>query len=379
MSYSERAALYSQIEETRGSPLLCYVTSPRANAGGQMGGDVVPEFTKHLLTIPKSNDKIDILIVSNGGDPTVSWRIISLLRERFEKVGVLLPFAAYSAATLIALGADEIVMHPFANLGPVDPQLVYVRRAPGGPEQRGPQEKMQFGAEDLRYFLDFVRQDVQVSDQEQMERAFEYLCKDVGSVPIGIAKRSSQLSLSLGEKLLSLHMDDQNRVKAIAEALNRSFYHHGYPVGKTEAKSIGLPVADPSGELESLMWQVWQDVEAEMLGNEPFNPLKCVLDDPNVAALLEPVQQIQIPANLPPQATNQILQSVIQQIGMVSVPPVQFEHLQAVLESRNCRSEFRTRGKINAIRRPDMTIATNVMRIEQQWTTISTEGVSDES
>ena len=63
---------------------------------------------------------MDLLLVSNGGDPVVSWRIISLLRERFKKVGVLLPYQAYSAATLVALGADDIVMHPFSNLGPVE-------------------------------------------------------------------------------------------------------------------------------------------------------------------------------------------------------------------------------------------------------------------
>ncbi len=66
---------------------------------------------------------------------------MSLLRERFKKVSVLIPYVAYSAATLLALGADEIVMHPFSNLGPVDPQFI-IPSAGGGATA--------YGAEDLR-------------------------------------------------------------------------------------------------------------------------------------------------------------------------------------------------------------------------------------
>jgi hypothetical protein len=47
------------------------------------------------------------LVVSNGGDPITVARIIGLLRERFSKVSVLLPYVAFSAATLVALGAME--------------------------------------------------------------------------------------------------------------------------------------------------------------------------------------------------------------------------------------------------------------------------------
>ena len=222
MAYETRIKLYREIEEKRKRPLISYFTSLRPNASAQMASDVISEFAKQIIEIPKTKKEIDILIVSSGGDPTVAWRIISMLRERFEKVGVLVPYAAYSAATLLALGANEIIMHPFSNLGPVDPQLTYVKRG-----EKGSEEKIQFGAEDLRHFLDFVKTDVGISDQEQLERAFELVCKDVGSIPIGVAKRSSYLALSMGEKLLSLHMDDQSKVKAIAEALNKSFYHHG--------------------------------------------------------------------------------------------------------------------------------------------------------
>jgi hypothetical protein len=95
------------------------------------------------------------------------------------------------------------------------------------------------------------------------------ICKDVNPVTIGISKRSSHLSLSMAEKLLKLHMSDHSKIKIIAEALNKSFYHHGYPLGRTEAATIGLPVAAKNVETEALIWQVWQDVESEMQCNKP--------------------------------------------------------------------------------------------------------------
>jgi len=328
-----------------------------------MASDVIPELAKQLLAIPREHQNLDLLVVSNGGDPIVSWRIISMIRERFKTIGILLPYAAYSAATLLALGCDEIVMHPFSNLGPVDPQLSYQRRNPNGQDM----EVVQFGSEDLRNFLEFVRTDVGISDQEQLERAFELVCKEIGSIPIGVAKRSSQLALSMGEKLLSLHLGDNSRARAIAEALNRSFYHHGYPLGMTEAQKIGLPVTAPSSELEQPLWNVWQDLEAEMECNRPFNPLEVVLSDKNVAKVIESVPQIQMPANMPAQIAQQAFNQILSQIPVISVPPVDYTVYQAALESARCKSAFQTKGKINAVRLPDMNIAINITRISSCW------------
>lgn len=361
MTYAERVELYREIEKERGRPLITYVTSSRQNAEGVIASDVIPEFCRQILEIPEDEKKIDILIVSRGGDPIVSWRIISLLRERFDEVGVLIPYEAYSAATLLALGANEIVMHPFSNLGPVDPQLHIVKNI------EGKQEKLDFAAEDLAHFLDFVSTDVGISDQEQKERAFELVAKEVGAIPIGAAKRSSNLALSLGAKLLGLHMADHNKVKAISEALNKSFYHHGYPVGRKEAKDIGLNVIDAPSNLETLMWKVWDDVEMEMKCKEPFNPFDIVMGDPRLSQAIGSVQQLQLPANTPPQFLPQIYQQFVQQIQLLTLPSINYELLQATVESPRLRSEYRSVRMISAVRMPDLNININVAPMTLGW------------
>lgn len=360
VDFNARQELYRQIEAVRGRPLICYVTSLRSNASGQMAQDVIPEIARQIAAINGHHDAVDILIISNGGDPTVAWRVMSMLRERFEQVGVLIPFTAFSAATLLALGANDIVMHPFANLGPVDPQLTTMR-----PDNSGQQR---FSSEDLTHFLHFVREDVGITDQRELMRAFEMLCRDVGALPVGAAKRSTQLSLSLGEKLLTLHMHDRNEARAIAESLNRSFYHHGYPVGRSEAREIGLPVNGEAAELEALMWQTWLAFEQAMSCTDPFIPLSVVLDDETVAALLEPVPQVQLPQNLPPAVANQAYGQIMQQMQVVNVPPVDYPLLLAAVESARCRSEYVSQLKLNAVRRPDLNITVNVSVVSEGWT-----------
>lgn len=132
MSLVSRIQLYKEIEQKRGHPLIAYVTSQRANAFGQMGPDVMPEICDQVLVLPPKTKAVDVLIVSSGGDPMVAWRMISVLREKVKTISVLIPQSAYSAATLLALGANEIVMHPCGNLGPLDPQITINHRGANG-------------------------------------------------------------------------------------------------------------------------------------------------------------------------------------------------------------------------------------------------------
>jgi hypothetical protein len=369
MSYAERVELYKKIEKERSQPLITYITSSRPNAEGVIASDIIPEICQQILKIPKDIQEIDLLVVSRGGDPIVSWRIISLLRERFDKLNILIPYEAYSAATLLALGADEIIMHPFSNLGPVDPQLQGTKNLPGMP---GQQDGIRFGAEDLSHFIDFVRKDVGITDQEQLERAFELVCQEIGSIPIGIAKRSSNLALSLGEKLLRLHMNDHNKVKAISEALNKSFYHHGYPVGRKEAKDIGLNIIDAPEILEKLIWEVWENMEAEMKCREPFQPHTLILQNPIFNQNLELCQQHLMPPSVPPSMDPGQSNSTITQgrsfIGNVSVD---YDLFNASIESINLGSEFKTKLRISAICMPDLNININVTQISQGWKIIT--------
>jgi len=364
LAFTERSGLYQEVEKKRGRPLLVYVTNSRQGAQAQMAADVVPHVAKQLLCLPANTEALDLLVVSDGGDPTVSWRLVSMIREKVKEFAVLLPFSAFSAATLLALGADQLVMHPFANLGPVDPQLRYVKRGAAGQ----PDEEIVFGSEDVRHFLEFIRSDVGISDQEPLGKAFESAMKDVGAIPLGIAKRGTNLAISMAEKLLTLHMADKNQAKVIAESLNSAYYHHGYPLGRKEAEEIGLSVvkAEDAG-VDGLIWEIWTDLAAEMASETPFDPVAEIMKSQTHRDALSRVAVAQIPANLPPQVMQQAYQSVLTQIQVILQDSVDYEILFAAIESARCRSEYRERGLLNAVMTPDLNLKATRIRTGKCW------------
>lgn len=270
MSLVSRIQLYKEIEQKRGRPLIAYVTSQRANAFGQMGPDVIPEICDQVLALPPKTKAVDVLIVSSGGDPMVAWRMISVLREKVKTISVLIPQSAYSAATLLALGANEIVMHPCGNLGPLDPQITINHRGANGNN-----ESIQYSAEDLLAFLNFAKKEVGIQDQSCLLEAFKMATQQIGPTAVGFTARSTSLSLNLGLKLLQLHRAkrEEERSRLIVSKLNKEFFAHGYPLSRTEAKEIGLCVTFPDSTFERLMWKTWREIEIDMKCRVPFSPM----------------------------------------------------------------------------------------------------------
>src|SRR5881296_1248030 len=62
--------------------------------------------------------KLDLLIHSPGGDGQAAEQMVNYLRTQFDEIRAFVPLQAKSAATMIALGADEIVMGRHSELGP---------------------------------------------------------------------------------------------------------------------------------------------------------------------------------------------------------------------------------------------------------------------
>jgi hypothetical protein len=378
MGVQERVGLYERMERLRQRPLLVYVTSSRPNASGQISSDVIQELLQQLPLIPDGAPALDLLLVSNGGDPTVAWRIVSLLREKAPTLSVLIPQAAFSAATLIALGADEIVMHPHGNLGPTDVQMRVQKKQPSGEV-----ETLTFGTEDLAAFLKYVKDAVGVSDQQHLKEAFLKFCDQVGTSAIGVAARSQQLGLLMGQKLLQLHMtgdSQKQKAKSISEKLTRDYFHHGYPVSRSEAKEIGLKVADSSPEVESLMWEIWSDLSEELELRIPFFAIGQLATDPNCAAFMTPavlpaaflnsMGAHVAPAPVPAAPPGPPAPGAPPVVAHVLSAATRYETIAAVVESARMASRFVTEGTIAGIKQPPQNIQVQQIPEIQRWKTV---------
>lgn len=363
MSWHNRVELYKQLEAYRKRPLIVYVTSKREGVRANMSTDALPHIIEQLDSIPEGSKSLDILIASYGGDPMVAWRLMSLIRQRVDNVSALIPQSAYSAATLVAFGANEIILHPNGHIGPVDMQITAF----------GADGRRSFSTEDISSFLDFVRDNLKITDQEHIRTLFEVTCKEVGSLGIGFTARSSKLAVDLGERLLALHMtDDENRSKlrSMVENMSRKFQSHSYPVNRKEALEIGLNVKkDQDKTLEDLMWKIWLNIEQDLKENEPFHPLLEVLKSGEAKKLLAAVPQLNIPMCATAGSHYQTTVDDIKKAVKETVEPVDFEIKNAIVESSRMGHVNSMRGKILACRNPDLMIQYNAVATFSGWET----------
>ena len=374
MSIQSRIELYREWESLRNRPLIAYVTSIRPNLSCSMASDAVPFIIDQINAMPSDKKEIDFLIISNGGDPITAQRIISIMRERFEKIAVVVPYVAFSAATVLSFGADEIVMHPYSNLGPVDPQLT----VPKNQSIQGQPTQLNFSSEDIRNYIDFIRSDVGISDQEHLATAFNALATEIGAINIGFSKRGQQLSLTLSERMLETHMDDKSKAAAIARSLNSDYYHHGYAVGRKEAKELGLSIVDPTPEMERVLWAIWEDFCEEMQCNRPFDPIAEIFTNPVAKSQIESIPIVDLPANMPPDLSAQIFTTIANATGVNQRPPIELHLPIAAIESTRTAYSVATHASMVYFRDLALQLNVNTTMYSEGWVKVYSEGGGDD-
>jgi ATP-dependent protease ClpP protease subunit len=117
----QRQSLIREIQCLTGRRLICYVSGRDASIHRE---DTVG-FMDLLHNVQPGSD-VDLLLHTGGGDIDAAEKLISMVRRKVRnaKLRVVVPDYAKSAGTLMALGADAIVMSDSSELGPIDPQIV---------------------------------------------------------------------------------------------------------------------------------------------------------------------------------------------------------------------------------------------------------------
>ncbi len=270
MSYQERMEIIKKIEEIRGSKVLTYIISTRPKINTMIEPTDLRYFYDHLNDDEFQNKDIDLLIYSNGGVSTVAWALANLIREHANKFSVLIPYNAFSCATSIALGADEILMTKMGTLGPIDPTV----SNPFNPIIKD--QLVGISVEDMAGYISFIQDKFGINDTDNLTQACTQLTNDIRPLALGNAYRHYMKCRDDAKKLLNLHMspeNDKEKIENITSILVEKLYYHGHHVNRKEAKSIGLKVINPeelSSELSELMWQLYLDYETDLSINIPY-------------------------------------------------------------------------------------------------------------
>ncbi len=239
-----------------------------------MSLDAVRRIADHLPT--EKVPKLDLILHTDGGDTVVPWRLMTLLREYAEEVDVLVAHRAFSAGTLTALGADQIVMHPLAMLGPIDPTV----HDPFGPRDEETGNRPGVSVEDVSAYMKLVQEDIGLSEPAEMLEVFKLLAGEVHPLTLGHVKRGTQQAAMLGRKLLQLPANKMNdeQIKTALSELTTKLYFHGHPIHRGEAKSLGLPVEYPEKSVEDALWSLYLLFESDLDLERPFDTVGTAME-----------------------------------------------------------------------------------------------------
>jgi hypothetical protein len=288
----DRASLIQAIEKERKLRLLSLIVSDRSVAVGpiaqspfQITHDIPRQILDHLQAIGHV-PRIGIFLYSRGGDTSVPWVLVSLLREYCDELEVIIPFRAHSAATMIALGADQIVMGRHAQLGPIDPTIAFQETNQADPSKS---KMVTIAVEDITSYIKLVKDGVGITDQRELGEAFGRLSSVVSPVTLGTINRQQAYIRMVARKLLGSRKNPPQVAETdrIVEGLISQTYFHQHVINRAEAvRDIGLDnVPTIDGALDDKIWSLFLNYERIMA-------MRSVVNGANLFAPADPDQRI---------------------------------------------------------------------------------------
>ena len=205
------------------------------------------DILEELLAKMDHTKALDLILNSPGGEPLAAERIIQVCRAYCTQFRVVVPKLAKSAATMIAFGADTILLGETSELGPIDPQMRYI-------DQRG--QIVARSADSILKGVDKILKQIQslpgnsrieglLSLLPPVDQPFLEYCRIAQELSKDIAIRYLKTTTfqSLADKKIS--EDDstdciENRIKKFL--MPEETFSHGRPITYLEAQRIGLKV-----------------------------------------------------------------------------------------------------------------------------------------
>lgn len=264
ISNKKRLSLLRSIEKARNSRVIAYISySP-------MDDYVLIPLYKQLCSIGYV-ERIDLLLHSYGGVVDIPYKIVNLIREFCGYFSVIIPFVAKSAATMIAIGADEIVMGPTSELGPIDPLVKHPKY-----------DELWVPVQSIRMCIDFMEEKIAQSDNPKVTTSLLYPIADkLDPWIIGDYEKSIKASYQYAEALLEKNMfkDNKEKAKSVTRIMTEKYFSHGYCINRHEAKNeLGLNVVQADGSLWEIIWALYLAYD-DYMQSKDYSYIMEIIDD----------------------------------------------------------------------------------------------------
>jgi hypothetical protein len=217
-------------------------------------------------------DQINLLLHSPGGDGTIVEKIVDMCRAHLSgqhsKLRVIVPNIAKSAATVLALGADQILMGYCSELGPIDPQVPIV--VSGMTQWVSAFAFVEARDKLMDQIAEAIKKKEPTVGLLQQLAGLNIPFTDEMENQIGFARKTA-ITLLDKYMLMQKFLTPQDRTKKageIAEKLlsKQLFPVHGHYIDGTTAQKLGLEVEvlDKDDALWKQIWNYYIRCEVQM-------------------------------------------------------------------------------------------------------------------
>jgi hypothetical protein len=178
---------------------------------------------------------LTLVLHTPGGDPGAANALVAYLHSKYSDIEVIVPTFAMSAGTMMAMGANRIVMGRQSQLGPIDAQL----QTKHGPVSAGA-------------MLDtFARARQEIGANQNMAHLWHPILQSMGPSLVQEASNALQYGEAMVAGWLEHRMfagrPDANHVaQAAARHFNATDVHknHSRRIDRDEARAVGLTIED---------------------------------------------------------------------------------------------------------------------------------------
>lgn len=235
--------LLAGLEAMRGNRALLYY--------GPIADDALPVLYECLKKAGHI-ERLDLVLSTTGGSVTAARQIALLVREYASHLTVLVPYRARSAGTLLCLAADEVILGPLAELGPVDSNM-------GSEGELPPGAPGIVSAEDVRAFRLMAEDWFGVERPEDRLQILALVSQRFFPTSLSSFYRFDKLVRQIAGELLEYQFpgaEKEEQRKEIANQLVGGYHAHDYALSRREVRELGLKARDASPEEEDLLWSL---------------------------------------------------------------------------------------------------------------------------
>ncbi len=216
---------------------------------------VIKELEK--ISTKKEETRVDLLLDSPGGDIYSAYKIINILRSKCKQLIIIIPYRAKSAATLMALSADSIIMGPQSEIGPLDLPMEHPLLEGIGPlsalDGIRPLEFLANKSFKMGYDVGkVIRREIGLGRKDSIQIALKFATDYMNPITtklepwlINMCERELCIAEEYSIEFLKKFMfKDQKKAEEIADTLVRGYPEHGFSISADRAKELGLEITD---------------------------------------------------------------------------------------------------------------------------------------